>query len=192
MACNSSKTGVCGIVLFYPAIDVQDEAHATAFFPFSCSCLGIEYKQSLLSWFFEKLVMRLPEGTENCDKWEQANPLLQLRQYYDTLDDRTCFPPVLSVHGELDSIVPIEHSSHWLKEIKRLSTQRIPSTSHLLIEEKLNQDIEPFRSCDALITIPGAKHSFEIAASSVVDVTIQGVLGWLSLQEMNNSQSAGN
>ena len=203
-----------GLVLFYPAVDVHDEAQATAVFPVPCSVCGVQYKQSLLSWFFEKAVLRLPSrggGDSKQAVWSAANPLAQLRKYYtgecDQLpaeegilhnnDGSICnespleFPPTLILHGQLDAIVPIEQSEHWLRAVYQCAPSQEAATaagttaeagngSKAAVRRQSNVS-SPIRAADTLISIPGAKHSYEIAASALVDVTIQGVLGWLMM-----------
>ena len=186
---NASKDAdpawkICGIVLFYPAVDVVDETKSTAVFPFACGTCEMNRNQSLLLWYFEHMVMRLPSSCNKQVALDDANPLEQLRRFRESKNGTTMeecdYPPTLIIHGELDSIVPLKHSQHWLECLYHCSTYRDQWSSKTATpRSKFQKNI---RSTDALISIPGAKHSYEIASSSMVDCTVRGVLGWLIMR----------
>lgn len=115
------------------------------------------------------------------------------------VDDVADFPPTLILHGELDSIVPVAHSKEWLRavydhsnttavETPHTHTHTAPATTtatthaHSVLREGVCEGNYRCRDEDTLVILPGAKHSYEIAASPLVDVTIQGVMGWLTMQ----------
>lgn len=113
--------------------------------------------------------------------WWSSSPLFE-RPGGASHRDNTQFPPTLIIHGELDSIVPVQHSEHWLKALNTYTSPVLSSA------DKLHASCISTRTEDVLVTIPGAKHSYEIATSALVDVTIQGAIGWLT---MCNSSSGG-
>ena len=249
---------VCGVVLFYPAVDVRNETNSTAVFPASCSLLGVSRGQSLLSWFFEKVVMRVRLGADSADAaqaWKAGDPFTQLREHHcnsglgggggeaagicvgcedvavgcpsvSGLDCNTpscrhdhraakevaSFPPTLILHGELDSIVPVEHSMEWLATLAQCSSLpdtgtvgggacggdsgrdcrrgiRCDNGAGLGSHGSGGRLADRRRPGDALVVIPGAEHSYEIAASTLVDVTVQGVIGWLDMESNRQHRS---
>jgi acetyl esterase/lipase len=181
-----------GLVLFYPALDVWDESRSTATFPFSVPhpLLDIRRGQSLLSWFFQWGVLRGKEFL-----WHSANPFPLLREedsapYRDprkvlrrdpggdgegeggigSEGGSICsrWPSSLIVHGELDSLVPVEHSKHFLRTLGGgVRAAGIKSGG------------EGWRQEDVLVEVPGARHSFEISVGAAVDACNKGVIGWL-------------
>lgn len=158
------------------------------------------------------------------------------------------WPPTMIVHGDLDAIVPVEHSFHFLSSLVRSDVtidsgggglaavsakgtapagRDIPRHSHSIspsngISEILsagkddNTKIESsdvftgqdtgkeimktpitldtplltrtgwqVRPQDLIITIPGAKHSFEAVGGETLDIVCAGVISWLSRLDSN-------
>ena len=48
---------VVAMVLFYPALDPADDANFTATFPFDVPFMKAKSKQSLMHWFFERVIL---------------------------------------------------------------------------------------------------------------------------------------
>eukprot|EP00435_Cladocopium_sp_Y103_P058526 s51_g20.t1 len=152
-------------MLFYPALDPADRfTNSTVRIPFSCSPLGVRYQMSALDgreWFFQLIVLH---GNE--DLWPSAEPMRQLETV-----DRDCvsrWPPTLIVHGDCDGVVPIEHSAAFLR---RLAAWR------------------PRPSKDQLLTVPGARHSFEIVYGDLSDSCYNAALSWLQKIRGEHSQA---
>lgn len=136
---------VHGVVLFYPALDPGDRSRATARFPICCSPMKIRRGQSLLAWFFERVVLR-----GEVDNWESAEPLLHLSGDW---------PPTMVVHGDKDSVVPLESSKYFLAQLEALADDGRPK--------------------DVLLEMPGCRHSFEIAPGPMVELSYEAVLSFV-------------
>jgi len=166
VALRAAREGLCrvdALLLFYPVLDPRDVARATARALLPFPPLRLRYGQSLLGWFFERLVLR-----DRRDFWNEADPLWQLDQLLASQDSApevpattSRVPRTLIVHGTHDSVVPIEHSQRWLAALQ--------ARDH--------------RASHALLAVPFGRHTFEIAASFTVEAVFDGVLAWLAEDE---------
>lgn len=149
--------GVAACVLFYPCIDPADEGGATVRFPLPCPCLRVRAGQSLLHWFFENLILR---GDRSL--WPTALPLAELRGAAAAGAARR-WPRTLVLHGELDSIVPLQHSRWLLTDLA--SAGPAPGVA----------------GDDALVVVPGpsARHTLEAGRSKAAAAALMGAAGWL-------------
>ena len=156
------------------------------------------------------------------------------------------WPPTMIVHGDLDAIVPVEHSFHFLSSLVRSdatidsravgdsfvegiaaanrdvpthaysssSSKAIPNilsagkddetkirsgdvcarqnTEKEIIKSPTTLDTPllpskgwQIRPQDVLITIPGAKHSFEAVGGETLDIVCAGVISWLTKLDSN-------
>jgi len=125
-----------GVVLFYPALDPADELEQ--FVPLPCG-LG-----SCMRQFFDRSVLK--GGNE--DSWRSALPATAIT---------SSFPSCFIVHGELDSLVPIEQSSTFLQMLQQFRAN----------------------SSDALLEVPFAGHSLEMRGGVFLDTILDGVVAWL-------------
>lgn len=91
-------------LFFYPAIDPGDLSGVMAYLPFSIRPLRYRSQESLLKWFFELCILKSP------NLWPTANVLSNIKS-------GQVWPPTLVIHGERDSVVPLEHSRHFLSRI---------------------------------------------------------------------------
>ena len=153
-------------VLFYPCLDPIDDLKATARFPFSFPCLRIRCNQSILSWFYQNVVLH-----NDLSCWESSSPL-RLLLSDDYRDVAAAFPPTVCIHGDLDSIVPVEHS---LALLYVLRNAKMPVVNELVC------GIMPMRSEDIAFVLAGCKHSFELFATEELNETIRNVFDWLNL-----------
>ena len=56
-ASQTKKHRILAMVLFYPAIDPADDANFTSTFPFDVPFMKAKSKQSLMHWFFERVIL---------------------------------------------------------------------------------------------------------------------------------------
>jgi acetyl esterase/lipase len=123
------KCNVVANLLFYPALDPVGDTRSTVEFPFDLPFLHIRRGQSLMAWMFERAVLR---GDQS--KWLSASPLRILQSNPELVRE---YAPTLIVHGELDSVVPLEHSEELLALLGKYSAadhrhgrKRAPPPSH--------------------------------------------------------------
>lgn len=157
---------IASMVLFYPAVDPADDFCDGATFPLSFSALGIQSGQSLLHWFFWAAVLR-----QNSSQWVTACPVRDLERDSNAA---ATWPSTLIVHGELDSIVPVEHSIKFLNLLMLTEPPGEPS-----VDENSTEAWRARRLRDKLIMLPGCKHSFEIGDGPLADLVTDYVLTWL-------------
>lgn len=144
----------CACVLYYPALDVEDVARATVRCPFSCKCLCISKGQSLLAWFFEVFVLRRVRT-----EWPGAGAVTQLLEKHYVASQ---WPPTLVLHGDMDSVVPIEHSQFFLALLAQQGT------------EDCSQ-----RPTDMLVVVPGGRHTYDIVHCRETEETFLYAANWL-------------
>lgn len=155
--------GIRGVVLFYPAVDPLDSTGATARWPLGdLPLLRLHRHQSLLAWFFERAVL-----CGDAEKWTSAQPLAELEEE----EFASRWPPVLVIHGDKDSVVPREHSHRLLAILA--ARERSGGTA-----EEGARDVPKLRKQDAFISVPGGRHTYDLAASSVSDIVFEGVAEW--------------
>jgi hypothetical protein len=135
-----------------------------------------------MQWFFERVVMGgLREGIRDevvhgiyawhmdkqRKKWYTARPLEQLRAAFAAGGACFRFPPLLVVHGTLDSIVPIEQSRALLAEV-----------AHTRTKEMIQAQA---KACcpDLLVELPGKRHSYEVQCDDATKAVITGTAAWL-------------
>ncbi|CAE7425922.1 lipC [Symbiodinium natans] len=150
-------------LLFYPALDPGDRTGATVKSPFSCRCLGVRHGMSFLAWFFEVFVL-----WQDRRLWPSAEPLEALQSASAASRELAeAWPPTLIVHGELDGVVPVEHSRRFLTQLAAASgTQK--------------QGGDDLRSQDHLFTVPLARHTFEMAIGDLANASYDAAIAWLS------------
>jgi len=121
---------VVGCVLGYPAADPYDEHGDYASLPVGC-WWPFRYRrsQSLLAWYFERMVLR-----GRAELWDSARPL-----QHELL---SAFPPTLVFHGELDSVVPIEFSERLLSALAVARPQVAPPTDCFVRLPGLRHSVE--------------------------------------------------
>lgn len=152
-------SGIHSIVLFYPAIDLGDLTKATASLPLDCPFVHHKNRRSLLTIFFEMVVLKC-----RGDLWCKAEPLRELKERHELAQ---LWPPTLIVHGERDSVVPIEASYEFLRFLAAASDEKHYSR----------------RACDGFLRVPGGRHSFEIPDSKEAELVFRSVAAWLSLRD---------
>lgn len=145
-------------VLFYPALDPGDLTGVTAFLPFSIWPLWYRSRESLLAWFFKVFILK------DSSLWPSADVL-------SNIQSGQTWPPTLVLHGERDSVVPFEHSRHFLSKL---------AGPHV-----------GMRHCDALISVPGARHTFDIVGDAKSTAVYEGVVTWLETQLKESLNSEG-
>ncbi|CAE7588444.1 lipM, partial [Symbiodinium sp. CCMP2456] len=160
MARGASPIRFRAALLCYPALDPADHSHATVKSPFSCGLLRVQRGMSFMAWFFEVFVL-------GCDRqlWECAEPLQALKCASRELAE--AWPPTLIIHGELDGIVPIEHSRQFLTQLAATAGAT-------------KQGGEEWRSQDRLFAVPLSRHSFEIATGDLAAASFDAAIGWLT------------
>jgi acetyl esterase/lipase len=114
----NKRCKVVGSVLFYPAVDPSDEAapRSGARFLFSIPFLRARKGQGLMHWFFERAVLE-----DSQDDWHSAKPIHELHLNPQRAVN---WPPCMCIHGDLDSIVPIEQSQAFLRTLYNFSKQQ--------------------------------------------------------------------
>ncbi|CAE7238038.1 lipC [Symbiodinium sp. CCMP2592] len=85
----------------------------------------------------------------------------------DPADRVGAWPPTLIIHGELDGIVPVEHSRHFLTQLAVRAGAR-------------KQGGQEWRSQDQLFAVPLSRHSFEIATGDLAAASFDAAIGWLT------------
>lgn len=171
-------------VLFYPALDVEDITRVTATWPWPCPCGP---RRSMLSWFFEHFILK---GEE----WSTADAL---RQLLDRPDVAGKWPPTMVFHGDRDSVVPIEHSQHFLSILARAHRATSVSsdirgsnlvdnnvvenidTSTMLNNVALSPMLQTNRDIDQLVVIPGGRHTYDIVDCQEAQDAYVGAADWL-------------
>jgi len=125
-----------GVLLFYPALDPADELGQFVTLPHG--------RGSSMRHFFDRFVLR---GGDEAS-WRSALPATAIT---------SSFPACFIVHGEQDSIVPIEQSTTFLNML---------------------QQCRP-NSSDALLEVPFAGHSLETRGGALLNTILDGVVAWL-------------
>eukprot|EP00929_Paragymnodinium_shiwhaense_P104152 TRINITY_DN68264_c0_g1_i1.p1 TRINITY_DN68264_c0_g1~~TRINITY_DN68264_c0_g1_i1.p1 ORF type:complete len:475 (-),score=46.05 TRINITY_DN68264_c0_g1_i1:39-1463(-) len=143
--------------LIYPALDPRDVTQSTMTSPICIPCLRLSYGQSLLAWFFELLVLRCQP-----ELWPEASPLQLIQQNPATAKN---WPPTLILHGERDSVVPLIHGETLLEITAAARGVRR-------------------REEDTLIRVPGARHTFDLTASSTASACHDGIAAWLNHERL--------
>merc|ERR1712137_1464783 len=151
--------GVTTAVLFYPALDPGDLTGVTASLPFPIWPLRYRGGESLLAWFFKIFILK------DSSLWPSADVL-------SNIQSGQTWPPTLVLHGERDSVVPLEHSRHFLSRLAG------PKRSSM-------------RNCDALIVVPGARHSFDLVGDAISTAVYEGVITWLEAKLNQVPDSVG-
>lgn len=149
---------VSAMLLFYPALDPADRTGNTVCSPFSCSCLGVRRGMSFLAWYFEKFVLRDPQ------LWPSAEPLGLLQSASQEV--AAVWPPTLIIHGEMDGVVPVEHSRSFLASLAAASAGDSCES-----DTGGDGSGREFRSVDRLLVVPLARHIFEIAAGDLASAS---------------------
>ncbi|CAE7715633.1 lipM [Symbiodinium sp. CCMP2456] len=159
LARGASAIRFRAVLLCYPALDPADRTGATVKSPFSCSMLGVGRGMSFLAWFFEVFVLW-------CDRqlWASAEPLEALKAASQELAG--AWPPTLIIHGELDGVVPVEHSRQFLTQ--------------LAARAGAPKGGEEWRSKDQLFTVPLSRHAFEIATGDLTAASFDAAITWLA------------
>ncbi|CAE7034416.1 lipC [Symbiodinium natans] len=163
-------------LLFYPALDPADRFGKTVKSPFSCSWLGVRRGMSFLAWFFEMFVLR-----QDRQLWPSAEPLA----YLQAASDLEAWPPTLIIHGELDGVVPVEHSRSFLE---RLAARCAGGTSCSESAGTSEQDSGDLRSCDRLFVVPLARHVFEIVTGDLASASYDAAMTWLSQMQTDGQR----
>ncbi|CAE7832604.1 HSP70 [Symbiodinium sp. CCMP2592] len=160
LARGASAIRFRAVLLCYPALDPADRSGATVKSPFSCSLLGVRRGMSFLAWFFEVFVLW-------CDRqlWVSAEPLEALKAASEELAG--AWPPTLIIHGELDGVVPVEHSRQFLTQ--------------LAARAGAPKGGEEWRSKDQLFIVPLSRHAFEIATGDLTAASFDAAITWLDL-----------
>jgi acetyl esterase/lipase len=136
---NSNPTGqeqLRAVILFYPALDPADALEQFVPLPFG---LGSSMRQ-----FWKRSMLK--GGNEA--SWRSSLPATAIT---------SSFPACFIVHGELDSLVPIEQSSTFLTKLQQCR----PNLS------------------DALLEVPFAGHSLELRGGVFLHTMLDGVVAWL-------------
>lgn len=149
---------ISSMVLFYPALDPGDLSVSTARWPLSIPFLRAQRDQSMLHWFFELVVL----GSDQT-LWPSATVLTELHPDSPVARE---WPPTLVIHGELDSVVPVEHSQNFLS---------------MLAAAQRQADSQLVRACDGLVLVPGARHTFDIVSCKEAAATFEGAAAWLQM-----------
>ncbi|CAE7947410.1 lipM [Symbiodinium sp. KB8] len=159
LARGASAIRFRAVLLCYPALDPADRTGATVKSPFSCSVLGVRRGMSFLAWFFEVFVLW-------CDRqlWVSAEPLEAMKAASQELAG--AWPPTLIIHGELDGVVPVEHSRQFLTQLA--ATAGAPKGA------------EEWRSKDQLFIVPLSRHAFEIATGDLTAASFDAAITWLT------------
>jgi acetyl esterase/lipase len=103
---------ILGMVMFYPVID---PAHKTSFLaqnPLTIKFLRTYSGQTLYEWFFERMVL-----VDKPEQWSSAKVMQILK---DNPDCAAQFPPTFVVHGDMDSLVPVEQPHALLDLLRRV------------------------------------------------------------------------
>eukprot|EP00439_Symbiodinium_sp_Y106_P036725 s2692_g4.t1 len=158
---------VSAMLLFYPALDPADRTGNTVSSPFSCSCLGVRRGMSFLAWYFEKFVL------QDRQLWPSAEPLGLLQSASQEV--AAVWPPTLIIHGEMDGVVPVEHSRSFLASLGAASAGGSCES-----DTGGEESGRGFRSVDRLLVVPLARHIFEIAAGDLASASYDAAIGWLS------------
>ncbi|CAK0808114.1 unnamed protein product, partial [Prorocentrum cordatum] len=163
------EEGACPVrssLLFYPALDPKDSGGVTLHSPLGLPRpLGLRRGQSLLAWFFERVVLR-----GDASRWPSAEPLARLEGASAARAARAsgapaALPRTLVVHGTHDSsVVPVEHSRQWVEALERRGGGCAEDSA-----ERQHQ----------LVEVPGARHTFEVAPGAAVEAAFDGALAWL-------------
>lgn len=162
--------GVSAALLLYPALDVRDalglHLRVPALWPTRLVgahvhpiLRAVRPGRSLLETFFEAFVLRLheaPHVTED-EAWRGVSPSEAVEETAST----HC-RPLCIIHGDHDSILPIEASQDFL-ERRRWA--------------RAGQRDESF---DVLVRVPGGRHSFTWLLSDETRAVHEIVLGWVA------------
>ena len=124
------------LLAWYPAMDPKDDCKKGTSWPWG---------EQIYEWFF-----RLAVGMET--GWDAVQPCWLMKSA-----DCRGFPPCLILHGVADSVVPMEHSSHFFRHLAELR----------------HHDL------DLLLPLHHTRHSFEICGSPLMDRAHEIAASWL-------------
>lgn len=108
--------------------------------------LGV-YPKEFISVLLERLVMKAPLTTAEVN-FRRASPLDRIHRGA---------PPMLIVHGDNDTLAPVEYARHFVEELRKVSD------AHVFYAE-----------------IPGAQHAFDVFASPRTNHVVEGVERFLA------------
>jgi acetyl esterase/lipase len=118
------------LVMIYPVTDPFDFHKHTASFPLPFPPLGVKAGQSLLAWFFEAMIMKFRFAPHEFVQWAPLSTLVGEVEKLVSVginsgDDSVKapyfhWPRTLIVHGELDSVVPVEQSMLFMAKLREL------------------------------------------------------------------------
>ena len=98
---EDAETSVTAAVPFYGVYDLTDRA-------------GVQYPE-LREWVFERHVLKVPYE-EHPERFEAASPLHQVR---------ADAPPFLVIHGDSDTLVPVQEAREFVRELRAVSTSPV-------------------------------------------------------------------
>jgi len=154
-----------GAALFYPAVDPGDLGGHTARSPLTLWPIFLRRGQSLMAWFFEMVILE-----RDSSKWRSATILSELHPEAKVASE---WPPTLILHGSLDSVVPLESSFHFLSLLAAADQQQSQTGSGSAAGHS------SVRRCDAIVTIPGGRHTFDLMGWDEKAAAHVGTAHWL-------------
>lgn len=163
LARSEPRLSLAALVLFYPALDPGDATGVTARSPLGISALRLASGQSLLHWFFEWVILG-----GDAALWPSASVLDKLQA--QDQQAANSWPPTLIAHGECDSVVPIEHSRHFLALVAAAQ-----------FGGSVGGETSVVRSGDLLLTVPGGRHTYDIVACEEAETVFRGISAWLDM-----------
>ncbi len=128
-----ADTSVQGCVAFYGVYDFTDR-------------FGV-WPHRGLERLLERAVMKAPLSDAR-DAWEKASPMSRVHEEA---------PPFFVIHGDNDTVVPVEEARHFVEELRRAT-----------------------RAPVAYAEIPGAQHAFEVFPSLRTAFVVHGVERFLA------------
>merc|ERR1711957_207619 len=101
-------------------------------------------------------------------QWHGVQPIVELSREGCSLVQQ--WPPTLIVHGDMDSVVPVQHSEQLLALLAWRGGGQADST---------RPGLSTKRASDVLIIVPGGRHTFDLVANEATSAMLGGVTVWL-------------
>jgi acetyl esterase/lipase len=179
---------LAGLVLYYPVLDVLDHggsapgAATSGYFrfPISVPVLGVEAGSPSVRWFFSRFLCGVDAqdvgSAATTQTLLEASPLRRVT---------AAFPPSLVVHGSADRHVPMEHSRSFIWNLRaaRAAAAAAAAGRGVGVRANHDDDHDDARSCDALVEIGTAPHTFDAFPNArPTHAANRGVRWWIKAQ----------
>jgi acetyl esterase/lipase len=165
------------LVLIYPVTDPFDKNGHAASFPVSFPYLGVRARQSLLSWFFETAIMKFQFPAAEFLNWaplsildkeieKLSQPRYEVNLKGECVSEATTplsdsyplpttpssfyWPRTLVVHGDMDSVVPVEQSMLFVNKLQEFRVLQGRAAGRAVGARKGESEVDRFQQPEAM------------------------------------------